>query len=202
MQICHISIPRWFQFTEKEITLHGFSDASESAYACVIYAVQRNDNGVTKVAILAAKSKVASRLELNGALLLTRLFSVFISTLKDHVIKFYTWTDSQVVLSWLSSPPRNWKPLIANKTSEILDCIPQNRWRYVPNKENPADIGSRGVSPKDLPDCRLWWEGPSFLSSLEVDWPKQPVLKTMIKFSKREKKPYIFSVSLKNDIID
>ncbi|XP_055928670.1 uncharacterized protein LOC129959803 [Argiope bruennichi] len=82
--------------------------------------------------------------------------------------------DSQVVLSWLSSPPRNWKPFVANRTSEILDLIPQNRWRYVPSKENPADIGSRGLSPKDLPDCRLWWEGPTFLSSSEADWPKQP----------------------------
>ncbi|GFT31323.1 DUF1758 domain-containing protein [Nephila pilipes] len=30
----------------------------ESTYACVIYDVQRNDNGITKVTILAAKSKV------------------------------------------------------------------------------------------------------------------------------------------------
>ncbi|GFS79240.1 uncharacterized protein NPIL_543511 [Nephila pilipes] len=37
-----------FSFTDKEITLHGFSDASESAYTYVIYAVQRNDNGVNK----------------------------------------------------------------------------------------------------------------------------------------------------------
>ncbi|KAF8786020.1 TAF5-like RNA polymerase II [Argiope bruennichi] len=44
---------------KKEIILHGFSDASESAYACVIYALQRSDNGVTKVTILAAKSIVA-----------------------------------------------------------------------------------------------------------------------------------------------
>ncbi|KAF8784313.1 hypothetical protein HNY73_010009 [Argiope bruennichi] len=79
-QICHISIPRWLLITEKEIILHGFSDASQSAYACVIYAVQRSDNGVTKVTILAAESKVAPlnpvsipRLELNGALLLARL---------------------------------------------------------------------------------------------------------------------------------
>ncbi|GFU25725.1 uncharacterized protein NPIL_276001 [Nephila pilipes] len=78
--------------------------------------------------------------------------------------------DSQVVLSWLSSLPRNWKPFIANRTSEILDLIPQSRRRYVPTKKNPAaDIGSRGVSPKDLSDYRLWWESPSFLSSPEAD---------------------------------
>ncbi|GFT62973.1 uncharacterized protein NPIL_684911 [Nephila pilipes] len=133
-QICHISIPRWLQLTEKEITLRGFSDASEFTYACVIYAVQRNDNDVTKLTILAAKSKVAPlkpisipRLELNGVLLLTRLFSVLINTLKNHVINFYACTDSQVVLSWLFSPPRNWKPFLSNRTSEILDRIPQNR---------------------------------------------------------------------------
>ncbi|GBM43657.1 hypothetical protein AVEN_78029-1 [Araneus ventricosus] len=124
-QIYHISIPRWLRITEKEIALHGFSDASESTYAYLICAVQRNDYGVTKVTILAAKSKVAPlkpvsipRLELNEALLLAGLFSVLTNTLKDHV------TDSQVVLSWLSSPPRSWKPFIANSTSEILDLIP------------------------------------------------------------------------------
>ncbi|GFT22986.1 uncharacterized protein NPIL_287631 [Nephila pilipes] len=66
-------------------------NVSESAYACVIYVVQRNDNRVTKVTILAAKNKVGPlkpvsipRLELNGALLLAGLFSVLINTLKDR----------------------------------------------------------------------------------------------------------------------
>ncbi|GFS77636.1 uncharacterized protein NPIL_210741 [Nephila pilipes] len=88
----------------------------------------------------------------------------------------------------LSSPPRNWKPFIANRISKILDLIPRNRWQYIPTKENPADIGSRGVSLKDLPDCRLWWEGPNLLSSLEVDWPKQSVLKDNDKILKERKK--------------
>ncbi|GFY74572.1 uncharacterized protein TNIN_107771 [Trichonephila inaurata madagascariensis] len=60
-----------------------------------------------------------------------------------------------VVLSWLSSPPRKWKTFVANRTSKILDIISCKQWYYVPSKENTADFGSKGMSPKDLPDCSL-----------------------------------------------
>ncbi|GFV20713.1 uncharacterized protein TNCV_777581 [Trichonephila clavipes] len=108
---------------------HG-SDGKEAAYACVVYEVQR-DRETTKVVMLGGKSKVAPlkpicilRLELNGALLLARFFETLCNCLKDYIINIYAWTDSQVVLSCLSSPPRNWKPFVANRTSEILDIIP------------------------------------------------------------------------------
>ncbi|GFY59303.1 uncharacterized protein TNIN_315041 [Trichonephila inaurata madagascariensis] len=132
-QVCRLSIPRWLQITNKQVTLHGFSDASEAVFACVVYAVQRNRE-TTKVTMLGGKSKVSPltpicipRLELNGALLLARFI---------------------VVLSWLSSPPRSWKPFVANKTSDILDIIPCKQWRYVPSKENSADLCSRNMSLK------------------------------------------------------
>ncbi|GFX81279.1 DUF1758 domain-containing protein [Trichonephila clavipes] len=76
-QVCHLSIPRWLQIThtDKKVTLHGFSDASKAAYACVVYAVQRNRE-TTEVVMVGGKSKVAPlkpicipRLELNGVLL-------------------------------------------------------------------------------------------------------------------------------------
>ncbi|GFV98968.1 uncharacterized protein TNCV_3390311 [Trichonephila clavipes] len=79
----------------------------------------------------------------------------------------HMYSKTKVVLSWLSSPPRNWKPFVANRISEILDMTPCKQWRYVPSKENPADLGSRGMSPKDLPDCSLWWEGPQWLTILK-----------------------------------
>ncbi|GFT01919.1 uncharacterized protein TNCV_3056661 [Trichonephila clavipes] len=93
-----------------------------------------------------------------------------------NISKNLEFNEPNVVLSWLSSPPRNWKPFVSNRTSEILDIIPCKQWRYVPSKENLADLGSRGMSPKDLPDCSLWWEGPQWLSTEEA-WPKQPPIK-------------------------
>ncbi|GFS59579.1 uncharacterized protein TNIN_142571 [Trichonephila inaurata madagascariensis] len=164
-QVCRLSIAKWIQITNKQVTLHGFSDASEAAYACVVNAVQRNRE-TTKVTMLGGKRKVAPpklisipRLQLNGALLLAWFFAILCNWLKNHVINVYAWTDSQVVLSWLSSPPRNWKPFVANRTSEILNIILCKQWRYVLLKKNPVDLGSRDMSPKDLPDCSLWWEG-------------------------------------------
>ncbi|GFW01665.1 uncharacterized protein TNCV_4085801 [Trichonephila clavipes] len=140
-QACSIHIPRWIHTSSQQITLHGFCDASELSYASVIYAVQPQADGNTKVTLLVAKSMVAPlksvsipRLELNGALLLARLYATCKNILKVYDVHFYAWTDSQVVFSWLSSRPRNWKPYIANRTSEILDLVPADSSRYVPTR--------------------------------------------------------------------
>ncbi|GFR09637.1 hypothetical protein TNCT_65031 [Trichonephila clavata] len=42
--------------------------------------------------------------------------------------------------------------LHCNRTSEILDLVPADSWRYVPTKMNPADIACRGLSPKNFLD--------------------------------------------------
>ncbi|KAF8764471.1 hypothetical protein HNY73_022538 [Argiope bruennichi] len=69
---------------------------------------------------------------------------------------------SKVVLSWLSSPPRNWKPFVAKTgRQKILGPIHKiDGGMYVKGKFRR--IGSRGLSTKDLPDCRLWVGGPYF----------------------------------------
>ncbi|GBL81566.1 hypothetical protein AVEN_93370-1 [Araneus ventricosus] len=48
------------------------------------------------------------------------------------------------------------------------------------------------------------WEGPTWLSSPEADWPKQPVLKDSDEhvLKERKKTTFVFSVFLKNDSID
>ncbi|GFU81632.1 uncharacterized protein TNCV_4927631 [Trichonephila clavipes] len=53
-----------------------------------------------------------------------------------------------------------------------MEVLPTKHWRHVPSKENPADIASRGIDPKCLPDCKLWWQGPPWLRLETSSWPK------------------------------
>ena len=44
--------------------------------------------------------------------------------------------------------------------------------KCVPTAENPADLGTRGLSPQQLEQNKLWWNGPEFLVS--GNYPHQP----------------------------
>ncbi|CAH1379137.1 unnamed protein product, partial [Tenebrio molitor] len=45
---------------------------------------------------------------------------------------------------------------------------------YISTKQNPADLVSRGISPRPLENLSVWWNGPSFLSELHYEFPPQP----------------------------
>ncbi|GFX24831.1 integrase catalytic domain-containing protein [Trichonephila clavipes] len=177
--INYLTVPRWVILTaDNTVELHGLADASSLAYAAAIYCRQKHNSKI-KVQLLVSKTKVAPvkqvsipRLELCGAHLLSKLFKSVLRTLKHYTFDVFTWTDSKIVLSWLSSHPRKWKTFVANRTSEIMDVLPTKHWRHVPSKETPADIASRGIDPKCLPDCKLWWQGPPWLRLETSSCPK------------------------------
>ena len=45
------------------------------------------------------------------------------------------------------------------------------KWNYVPTRNNPADLGSRGCELRKL--CEFWWNGPEWLRDCK-NWPEQP----------------------------
>ena len=149
-------------------SLHGYCDASAKAYGVVVYLrVVHKDTTIT-THLLMAKSKLAPlkvqtipRLELCGAQLLWKLLihkSYLTSTSPNDSI--FAWTDSAVVLGWLKISAHRLKVFVAHRITDTLSKVPSNHWRYVNTSGNPADLISRGVSPKDLLN-KLWWSGPS-----------------------------------------
>ena len=181
----NISIPRWvFTTRTSRWELHGFSDASERAYAAVIYLVTY-DEDTYQSSLILAKTKVAPvkrlsfpRLELCGAQLLSRIISFTKQQLLDQPTRVLCWTDSQVVLAWLKGHPTRWNTFVGNKVSEILTAAPYADWKHVDTHNNPADIASRGATPLQLQQSTLWWNGPRWLQQGPDFWPQITVPET------------------------
>ncbi|XP_045505896.1 uncharacterized protein LOC123702247 [Colias croceus] len=169
-----IKLPRWIHTRNCDsIELHGFCDSSMKAYACVIYCRVNKGEDSHNITLLVGKtrlvptSKVVTlpRLELSGALLLSKLMNKVKECLKCNDIKMYGWADSTVVLGWLQGNAARWKTFVANRVQQITKVMPPDCWRYVKSEENPADCASRGLSASQLKDHSLWWQGPKWLST-------------------------------------
>lgn len=177
-----LRIPRWVSTNNViRFELHTFSDSSERAYGACIFVRAIDANGTVQVRLLASRNKVAPlkpttipRLELCGALLATRLHAKVISSLTIKINDSYFWTDSTIVLAWLKTQSNQLKTFVRTRVGEIQDTTAGHRWSYVPSKENPADLVSRGISANSISSCELWWSGPDFLKSQNIQFPITP----------------------------
>ncbi|XP_055846848.1 uncharacterized protein LOC129912570 [Episyrphus balteatus] len=173
-----ISVPRIIWTNKINCELHAFCDASLDAYGAVVYCRSISLSGGISVSLVASKTRVAPikilslpRLELCGALLLTHLINKIKLSLQADDLRVFAWTDSAIVLHWLSATPKKWSVFIGNRTSEILSSIPRKAWNHVRSECNPADVASRGISPQTLTSFSMWWNGPAWLSKESSEWP-------------------------------
>ena len=83
------------------------------------------------------------------------------------------WTDSKVVLRFISNESRRFHVYVENRTQFIRDQTSLDQWRYVESEANPADEGSRGVKAKDIIRKTQWIRGSEFLWQTEDNWPRR-----------------------------
>jgi len=153
-------IPRCYFDKSSQIAsleLHGFCDASEHAYAAIVYLRIINSLGYTQVTLVTSKTKVAPikrlmipHLELCGAHLLAQLLHHIGQVLDISLSHVHPWTDSTIVLNWLSGSPRRFKTFVGNRVSSVTELIPPEKWKHVHSFDNPADCASRGLFPSEL----------------------------------------------------
>lgn len=201
-----ITIPRWLGTADDSKTqLHGFSDASQSAYACCVYARTTHFTGRITIQLIQSKTRVAPiqtvnipRLELCGAHLLTKLITSIIRSIKIPIEQSFCWVDSEVVLQWLFKYPGTLKTFVGNRVAYIQEKSQDHNlpWHWVPGPENPADLASRGVTPSQLVNNSLWWHGPKWLSQSEDNWPedRQPHKTIDTELTKQEIKSIAMTV--------
>ena len=118
----------------------------------------------------------------------------------------YLWSDSQIVLRWLSSETTN-LIFINNRVKGIKTLTGNYQWRYCPTQANPADFLSRGVSYDKFKDNRLWMQGHVWLTddkiwlictakdrtSTPTDEPVEPQISsaTIASITANDKKPRV-----------
>ena len=156
-------------------SLYIFSDASQEAFGACAYIRQKTNDGRFDVRFITAKSRVAPlrqltipRLELQAAVLASRLAKTIQveSRINFNGITFFT--DSMITLGWIQSHSRNFKPFVSARIGEIQSNSNPNQWRHISSQDNVADDLSRGISVQEL--SGRWMNGPEFLQLPEEFW--------------------------------
>ncbi|KAL1447894.1 hypothetical protein WDU94_012402 [Cyamophila willieti] len=112
------------------------------------------------------------RLELLAALIGARLYSTVVEDYRLKDVQATFWTDASTVLAWLARPDNQWDVYVRNRVVEIKQLTENCMWRHVPGESNPADLPSRGCTPKKFVKSR-WWEGPQWLLAAPEEWPQE-----------------------------
>ena len=160
--------------------LHNMSDASQTGYGQCSYLRLVDENGRIHCSLVLGKARVAPlrsvtipRLELTAATVSVRVANVLKEELDYEELQDFYWTDSKVVLGFISNESRRFHVYVANRTQFIRDQTSRDQWRYVESESNPTDEGSRGVNAKDFIRKSQWIRGPEFLLQTEDHWPRQ-----------------------------
>ena len=154
-----LTLPRCY-FTAgapTSVQLHGFADASQSAYAAAVYLRVTYTDGSVSSRLVVAKTRVAPlktvsipRLELSAADMLAELLDVTKQALQMPELEIWAWCDSTVALGWLRASPSLFKTFVANRVATASHHVSPEAWLHVPTDANPADCASRGISALEL----------------------------------------------------
>ncbi|XP_074031073.1 uncharacterized protein [Leptinotarsa decemlineata] len=165
---CHL-------FASEEVELHGFCDSSEKAFSAVVYLRFIHKNIISS--FVSAKTRVAPikqitipRLELQAAVMLSRLMNSVKESLEINISKIYLWTDSRIVLHWIRSQTKRYKTFVAVRVGEITEITDVSNWHWVSGEDNVADESTREFFRAN--ESR-WLIGPQFLTFPKNHWPKE-----------------------------
>ena len=162
------------------VELHHFSDASTHGYGQCSYLRFIAEDKV-HCTLVAGKARVAPvkivtipRLELTAAVVSVLMGHMIKEELEVTIDQEFFWTDSQVVLGYISNNARRFHIFVANRIQKICQFSEPSQWHYVSTEVNPADHASRGVFVKELLVSN-WFRGPEFLWNIDLAIAEEPV---------------------------
>ena len=193
--------------------LHHFADASEGAYGSATYLRMINKNGEIHCSLIFGKGRLAPlkpltipRLELCAAVVASQNDLMIRRELQmpELEVQSVFWTDSVTVLCYLNNESKCFHTFVANRIQRIKNVCDPSQWHYVPSKDNPADLLTRGLTIDEFLKCNRWNIGPAFLWQPPNYWPTIPQNPTTPEFTSdpevRRDQTLIYAVKVQPDI--
>ena len=162
--------------------LDGFGDTSDRAYCAMVYLECVTHSGLY-LRLMASKTRVAplakqgtARLELMAGRITAQLKDAVEKALQSRIAinSAHVWLDSITALYWINGA-REWGQFVQNRLEKVLRLTTREQWNHCPGVENPADLGSRGVTATTIKNSRLGWQEPEWLRKMLEEWPSMNV---------------------------
>lgn len=156
--------------------LHVFSDGCEVGYGAVAFIKYSYEDLSNSSSIVASKGrltpinnrtlKTIPRIELTAAKLAVELSIKLKDELDYNFQTIRFWSDSTTVIRYIQGTHLKFHRFVENKVNFIRNFTSAEQWSYIPSNQNPADIVSRGSTPRQLAASELWNKGPKILTEL------------------------------------
>lgn len=182
-KLSQVSIPRCLQPKDFKVLrreIHHFADASSQGYGQCSY-LRLVGSDEVYCTLLSAKSRVAPlkgttipRLELTAALVSALMSYTLKEELEIGIDEEYFWTDSKVVLSYISNEAKRFHVFVSNRVHKIRQHSDPGQWHHISTEKNPADHASRGTSVSTLIQSN-WFSGPDFLWNKSWKAPEEDI---------------------------
>ena len=164
----------------------GFSDASDTGVGIAIYLRSIYTDGSVYSHLVFAQAKLAPqhatsrivRLEICAAVMLAIQMEVIKKEIMLQVDEIRYFTDSTIVLGYISNDSRRFLVYVSNRVQCIRNLTTPEQWSHVSSSKNPADIPSRGTTGENLTD--FWFYGPDLhgeklITAPNFDLPEEDI---------------------------
>ena len=115
-----------------------------------------------KAKLTPAHATPIPRLELCVSVLEVEISELVIEELELDPNSVTYYTDSKVVLGYITNESRRFYVYVSNRVECIHRTSTPNQWNYVPTHLNPSDLATRSIEASDL-QASAWHTGPKFL---------------------------------------
>lgn len=149
--------------------MYVFCDASKDAIGAVAYLQLFGPvSSKPTLSFLLGKGKLAPnggntipRMELCAAVLGIEVADIIKEQLGIPSGCFRYYTDSQIVLGYLTNTTRRFYVYVSNRVKRVHSSSSPTQWTHVPTEQNPAGLATRSVCATQL-SSSMWLTGPPF----------------------------------------